>query len=64
MVGTKLVKGNIDKKLLNTGEIIRVVKMSRSRSYRDDLLKALTDPIEASEYLNTVLEDGNLEVFI
>ena len=38
--------------------------MSRSRSYRDDLLKALTDPVEASEYLNAALEDGNLEVFL
>ncbi len=38
--------------------------MPRSRSYRDDLLKALTDPVEASEYLNAALEDGNLEVFL
>ncbi len=38
--------------------------MSRTRSYKDDLLKALTDPIEAKEYLNAALEDENSEVFL
>ena len=38
--------------------------MTRSRSYRDDLLKALTDPTEAREYLNAALEDENPEVFL
>ncbi len=38
--------------------------MTRTRSYRNDLLKALTDPIEAREYLNAALEDENPEVFL
>ena len=38
--------------------------MTRSRSYKDDLLKALSDPIEAKEYLNAALEDENPEVFL
>ncbi len=29
--------------------------MSKTRSYQDDLLKALTDPVEAREYLNAAL---------
>ena len=35
-----------------------------SRSYRTELLKALTDPSEAAEYLNAALEDGEPEVFL
>ncbi|NBD14667.1 MAG: putative addiction module antidote protein [Cyanobacteria bacterium] len=38
--------------------------MTRTRSYKDDLLKALTNPIEAREYLNAALEDENPEVFL
>ena len=38
--------------------------MSKTRSYKEDLLKALTDPIEAREYLNAALEDENPEVFL
>ena len=38
--------------------------MSRSRNFRDDLLKSLTDPEEAKEYLNAALEDENPEVFL
>ncbi len=38
--------------------------MTRTRSYKDDLLKALTDPSEAREYLNAALEDENPEVFL
>ena len=38
--------------------------MNRSRSYRKDLLKSLTDPEEAKEYLNAALEDENSEVFL
>lgn len=38
--------------------------MTRTRNYKDDLLKALTDPIEAREYLNAALEDENPEVFL
>lgn len=33
--------------------------MTRSINYRDDLLKSLTDPEEAKEYLNAALEDDN-----
>ena len=38
--------------------------MADTRNYKDDLLKALTDPIEAREYLNAALEDENPEVFL
>ena len=38
--------------------------MTRTRSYKDDLLKALADPDEAREYLNAALEDENPEVFL
>ncbi|AFZ51434.1 helix-turn-helix domain-containing transcriptional regulator [Dactylococcopsis salina] len=38
--------------------------MSRTRSYKEDLLEALSDPIEAREYLNAALEDENPEVFL
>ena len=38
--------------------------MTKSRSYKEDLLKALTDPIEAKEYLNAALEDEDPEVFL
>jgi probable addiction module antidote protein len=38
--------------------------MTRTRSYKDDLLKALTDPEEVREYLNAALEDENPEVFL
>jgi probable addiction module antidote protein len=38
--------------------------MSRTRSYKDDLLETLADPVEAREYLNAALEDENPEVFL
>ena len=38
--------------------------MSETRSYKKDLLEALTDPVEAKEYLNAALEDEDSEVFI
>lgn len=38
--------------------------MNKTRSYKNDLLEALTDPIEAKEYLNAALEDDDLEVFL
>lgn len=38
--------------------------MTKTRNYKDDLLKALTDPTEAREYLNAALEDENPEVFL
>ncbi|WP_036487495.1 addiction module antidote protein [Myxosarcina sp. GI1] len=38
--------------------------MTRTRNYEDDLLKALSDPEEAREYLNAALEDENPEVFL
>ena len=38
--------------------------MTKSRSYRDDLLKSLRDTEEAKEYLNAALEDENPEVFL
>ena len=38
--------------------------MIKTRSYKSDLIKALTDPIEAQEYLNAALEDDDPEVFL
>ena len=38
--------------------------MTKTRSYKEDLLKALTNPIEAKEYLNAALEDEDPEVFL
>lgn len=38
--------------------------MKRSQNYKEDLLKSLQDDIEAKEYLNAALSDGNLEVFL
>ena len=38
--------------------------MTKTRNYKEDLLKALTDPTEAREYLNAALEDENPEVFL
>lgn len=38
--------------------------MSETRSYKNDLLKALADPTEAREYLNAALEDEDREVFL
>ncbi|MCG3769172.1 MAG: hypothetical protein JW384_00292 [Nitrosomonadaceae bacterium] len=35
-----------------------------SRPYRPELLKALTDPIEAAEYLNAALEEDSNELFL
>jgi probable addiction module antidote protein len=64
LVVIKVVKIKTSNKQRNTGKIIRGVAMSRTRSYQDDLLKALTDPVEAREYLNAALEDENPEVFL
>lgn len=38
--------------------------MARSRSYRDDLLKSLQDPIEAGAYLNAALCEGKDVFFL
>jgi len=35
-----------------------------SRSYQDELLKALTDPEEAAAYLNAALDEGDSELFL
>ena len=38
--------------------------MNTTRSYKEDLLKALSDHIEAREYLNAALEDEDPGVFL
>ncbi|OGQ79040.1 MAG: putative addiction module antidote protein [Deltaproteobacteria bacterium RIFCSPLOWO2_12_FULL_60_19] len=38
--------------------------MAKSRNYQTDLLESLKDPVEAAEYLNAALEDGEPEVFL
>jgi probable addiction module antidote protein len=35
-----------------------------TKSYRADLIKDLKDPIEAAEYLNAAIQDGNQENFL
>jgi probable addiction module antidote protein len=64
LVVIKVVKIKTSNKQRNIGKIIRGMTMTRTRSYQDDLLKALTDPVEAREYLNGALEDENPEVFL
>jgi len=38
--------------------------MPPSKPYHPELIKALRDPLEAVEYLNAALEDGDPEVFL
>ena len=38
--------------------------MPRSRDYQESLLEALTDPLEAAEYLNAALEEGDRALFL
>jgi len=38
--------------------------MSKSKSYQVELLEALRDPVEAAEYLNAALEEGDQDVFL
>jgi hypothetical protein len=35
-----------------------------SRPYQDELLKSLTDPLEAVAYLNAALDSGSNELFL
>lgn len=35
-----------------------------SRPYQDELLKALTNPVEAAEYLNAALDEGSSDLFL
>ena len=38
--------------------------MTKSKSYKDDLIESLKEPREAAEYLNAALYDGDPEVFL
>ena len=38
--------------------------MTKSKSYKNNLIESLNDPTEAAEYLNAALEDGESEVFL
>lgn len=38
--------------------------MKPSKSYREDLIRSLRDPNEASRYLNAAMEDGSEGVFL
>jgi probable addiction module antidote protein len=64
LVVIKVVRIKTSKKQRNIGKITTDVTMSRTRSYKDDLLETLADPVEAREYLNAALEDENPEVFL
>ena len=41
---------------------IREIRISRP--YQEELLKALTDPVEAAEYLNAALDEGSSDLFV
>ncbi len=38
--------------------------MARSGDYQESLIEALADPVEAAEYLNAALEEGDRELFL
>ena len=38
--------------------------MKRTKSFRESLIKALKDPIEASEYFNAVLKEGDINLLL
>lgn len=38
--------------------------MKRTKSFRASLLEALKDPVEASEYLNAVLKEGDIHLLL
>src|SRR2546426_10209851 len=47
-----------------TGRTTRGQVMAPSKPYHPELIKALRDPREATEYLNAALEDGDPEGFL
>ena len=38
--------------------------MIKSKSYQDELIESLKDPLEASEYLNAAIEEKDLKLFL
>jgi len=38
--------------------------MTRSKAYQESLIAVLADPMEAADYLNVALEDGDKERFL
>ena len=38
--------------------------MTKSKSYREELIQSLKNPMEAAEYLNAALEEGSPEAFL
>ena len=38
--------------------------MKASKSYHESLIKALKDPVEAAGYLNAVLNEGDMKMFL
>ncbi len=38
--------------------------MKKTKSFRESLIKALRDPVEAAEYLNAVLEEGDITLLL
>lgn len=38
--------------------------MARRADYQESLIEALADPLEAAEYLNAALEEGDRELFL
>jgi DNA-binding phage protein len=58
---TKILKIKISLEQSSTGQIFRRDEMPTDKSYHSYSIESLQDPTEAAAYLNTVLEDGNLE---
>ena len=38
--------------------------MKPSKSYQESLIQSLKDPLEATEYINAALEEGDLDTFL
>jgi len=65
VVDQKKLKKEILLKPKNIGMIIKGDYMDRiTRPYQDELLKVLTDPDEAMEYLDASLEEDDPQLFL
>jgi DNA-binding phage protein len=61
VVGIKVPKIKIFLEQSNTGQIFSKDKMPIYKSYHSYLIESLKDPAEAADYLDAVLEDGEME---
>jgi DNA-binding phage protein len=61
VVGTKEPKIKIFFAHSNIGQIFRGEKVPAHKSYHRYLIESLKDPTEAAAYLDSIVEDGDLE---